>query len=328
MENFKYIWEITGLVTESKVQTMKNIIITILFYLITLNTFGQDLICECCMYSSLKYHETFENSIVPEIIKKNNIKVLTIYNTSKEILNTPKDTTYKIVNKEYTEMILKFNSNGYVIEQISNGYLNEFQRDNKNKILYKTSYYLDSLGNKDKFIDKKWLYTYSNGLLKQKKELDNNQKIQPDSISSFESYEYDMKARIIKEIRNTYYEGTKPYYYQTINKYHDVLKSSSSITRDKKSLFSIISTKYDSNQKPLNIKWYKGKSNKILEERKYNYNKDGQLIKLNVENFGLATECPDNGNYSDTYSYSSLNLINKIKHQFGNTICELRFEYK
>lgn len=312
---------------------MKNIIISALFYLITLNTFGQDLICECCTYSSLQYEETFENKIIPEVIKKNKIKVLTIYNTSKEILKTAKDTTYTIVNKEYKEMILKFNSNGYVIEQIlfSHGRYNdsnEFIRDNNNKILSKTFYYLDSLGNKDKVIDNKWLYTYLNGQLKQRKELGYNQKIQPDNKSSFESYEYDKNGRILKEIRNTFIEGSESFYYQTIIKYDDLAKSSTSITRDKKSVFSTTKTKYDSNQKPLDIKYYDGTNNKILEQKKYAYNKNGQLLKLNVTNFGLATECPDNGSYSDTYSYSSLNLINKIKHQFEKTICELRFEYK
>lgn len=307
---------------------MKKIIISVLFYLITINTFAQDLICECCTYSSLQYEETFENKIIPEVIKKNNIKVLTIYNTSKEILKTSKDTTYKIVNKEYEEMILKFNSSGYVIEQISKGYLNEFQRDDKNKILSKTSYYLDSLGNKDKFINNKWSYIYLNGLLKQKKELDNNQKIQPDNISTFESYEYDKNGRILKKTDNTFIDDSQSFYYQTITKYNDVAKSSISITRDKKSVFSTSNTKYDSNQKPLDIKYYDGRNNKILEQKQYSYNKNGQLIKLIVKNFGLATECPDNGSYSDTYSYSSLNLIDKIKHQFEKTICELRFEYK
>lgn len=307
---------------------MKKIIISVLFYLITINTFAQDLICECCTYSSLQYEETFENKIIPEVIKKNNIKVLTIYNTSKEILKTSKDTTYKIVNKEYKEMILKFNSSGYVIEQISKGYLNEFQRDDKNKILSKTSYYLDSLGNKDKFINNKWSYIYLNGLLKQKKELDNNQKIQPDNISTFESYEYDKNGRIIKKTDNTFIDDSQSFYYQTITKYNDVAKSSISITRDKKSVFSTSNTKYDSNQKPLDIKYYDGRNNKILEQKQYSYNKNGQLIKLTVKNFGLATECPDNGSYSDTYLYSSLNLIDKIKHQFEKTICELRFEYK
>lgn len=307
---------------------MKNIIISVLFYLIALNTYAQDLICECCTYSSLQYEEAFENKIIPEVIKKNNIKVLTIYNTSKEILKTSKDTTYKIVNKEYKEMILKFNSSGYVIEQISKGYLNEFKRDDKNKILSKTSYYLDSLGNKDKFINNKWSYIYLNGLLKQKKELDINQKMQPDNISTFESYEYDKNGRILKKTDNTFIDESQSIYYQTITKYNDIAKSSISITRDKKSVFSTSNTKYDSNQKPSDIKYYDGRNNKILEQKQYSYNKNGQLIKLTVKNFGIVTECPDNGSYSDTYSYSSLNLIDKIKHQFAKTICELRFEYK
>nr|WP_315247600.1 hypothetical protein [uncultured Flavobacterium sp.] len=311
---------------------MKNKIILVLFCLITLNTFGQAEVCDCCTYS-LKYEEAFENKIIPEVIKKNNIKILTIYNTSKEFLKTAKDTTYRIVNKEYKEMILKFNSSGYVIEQISFYHgryndLNEFLRDNKNKILSKTFYYLDSLGNKDKVINNEWSYIYFNGLLKQKKELDYNQKIQPDNKSSFESYEYDINGRIIKEIMNTFIDDTESIYYQTITKYDDVTKSSTSITRDKKNVFSTTNSKYDSNQKPLDIKYYEGENNKILEQKKYTYNKNGQLIKLIVKNFGIATECPDNGNYSDTYFYSSLNLIDKIKHQFGKNICELRFEYK
>lgn len=313
---------------------MKIKIIIAVICLFTLNTFGQNAICECCTYSSLQYKENFEDIFNPEIIKSNNIKELTVFITSKEILNTKKDTTYKIVNKEYREMILKFNKSGYVTEHIlftqlgSYNAVREYKRDNQNKIITKTSYYLDSLGKKDEFIDERWTYTYLNGRLKQKKEVGNTQKVQPDSKSSFENYEYDINGRIVKNTRNTPLEGSEAIYYQTITTYNDVAKSSTAITKNAKSVFSVTNTQYNSNQKPLNIKFREGKNNKILEQENYIYNIKGQLLKFNVKNLGLATECPDSGDYSDQYFYSALNLIDKIKHSYNKTICELRFEYK
>ena len=78
----------------------------------------------------------------------------------------------------------------------------------------------------------------------------------------------------------------------------------------------------------MNTKFFDGRNNKILEEKKFSYNTIGQLSKFEVKNFGMGTECPDGGNLTDDYTYSSLNLISNIRHHYKNTICELRFSYR
>jgi hypothetical protein len=315
--------------------TMTKVFKSFTFLLFVSTAFGQYTICDCCTYSSFQNEETFENQFNPEIIKNNKIKELTIYTTSKQISDKPKDTTFKIVDKEYKEMILRFNASGFVEAQILFNRLgqyhsiNEFTRDGNNKILSKSFHYLDSVGKKDEeFLVDKWVYTYSNKLLKQKKKLDDKHTIQPDTKSSFESYEYDSNGRVITETRNTYYEGSESFFYQTKVKYNDTTKSSNAITRDKKKLFSTIKTIYYSNQKPLTVKFIDGRKNKTLEEKIFTYTTNGQLLKLEVKNSGMGTECPDGGNFSDTYIYSSLNLIDNIKHNYKKTVCSLRFVYK
>ena len=69
-------------------------------------------------------------------------------------------------------------------------------------------------------------------------------------------------------------------------------------------------------------------NNKLLEESTFTYNNTEQLIKFQVKNLGIASECPDGGNFEDIYTYSSLQLIEKIQHYYENTLCQLRFIYK
>ena len=314
---------------------MTKIFYSLLFLIFTNSAWGQYTICDCCTYSSLQYEEKLEDIFNPETIKKNNIKELTIFTTSKQASSNPKDTVFKIVDKEYREMKLTFNAKGYVDSKIFFNRLgqfhsiHEFTRDNNNKILTKTFHYLDSLGKKDEeFSVEKWIYKYSNGNLNQIKKLGDKLIEQPDNKSSFEMFEYDLKGRIIKQTRQSYYDFTEPSFYQTIVKYNDTTLTSTAITKDKKKLFSTVKTQYTANQKPLNVKFFDGRNNKLLEQKIFTYTSNGQLIKFETKNSGMGTECPDGGNLTDEYTYSTLNLISNIKHHYKNTVCELRFVYR
>jgi hypothetical protein len=314
---------------------MTKIFYSVLFLIFTNSAWGQYTICDCCTYSSLQYEENLENIFNPEIIKKNKIKELTIFTTSKQASNNPKDTVFKIVDKEYREMKLTFNANGYVESKVFFNRLgqfhsiHEFIRDNNNKILTKTFHYLDSLGKKDEtFLVQKWVYKYSGGNLYQIKELGEKLIEQPDNKSSYQMFEYDSKGRISKQTRQSYYDFTEPSLYQTIVKYNDTTHSSTAITKDKKKLFSTVKTQYTAIQKPLSVKFFDGRNNKLLELKVFTYTSSGQLAKFETKNSGMGTECPDGGNLTDDYTYTTLNLISNIKHRYKKTICELRFVYR
>ena len=315
---------------------MKKKLFTIIFIFILGISFGQDseyTICDCCTYSMFQFKNDFDKTFSPAIIKANNIKELTIYTTSKRKENQ-KD-SFKVVDKEYKEMIFRFNANGYVESQIlfnrrgQYHSIYNFKRSNDNKVLSKTFHYLDSLGKKiDDLMTQKWKYVYSDYNLIEVKKLDENSIEQPDDKSDFVFYNYDIKGRVIEQISHSYYdEQIEPSIYKTKIKYNEISNESVSITKEKKELFSTKKIKYTKSQKLLNEKTFDG-NNKLIEESKFTYNNNEQLIKFQVKNSGLATECPDGGDFEDIYSYSSLQLIEKIQHYYENTLCQLRFIYK
>ena len=291
-------------------------------------------ICDCCTYSIFQYKNDYDNVFPPTTIKNNGVRELTIYTTSRQSKSS-KDTTYAIVDPEYREMTFLFNSAGYVETQIvfnRRGHYHsvyDYTRDNNNKVLTKTFHYLDETGKKmEDFIPEKWIYTYSDNRLTKIKKLDNKFIEQPDNKSDYTAYIYDYKGRATIETRQLYYDWTESTYYQTKTKYNDTSNTSIATTRDRKKVFSIVKTKYTTNQKPVNEKFYDGRNNKLLQDENFTYNSEGQLIKYQVKNSGMGTECPDGGNFQNIIIYSDLKLIDRIRHQYKNTVCELRFVYK
>lgn len=315
---------------------MKKLITKILIFISAIS-FAQKsnyTICDCCTYSMFRYKNDYDKAFSPAIIKANKIKELTIYTTSKQKENQ-KDSPFKVVDKEYREMIFRFNASGYVESQIifnrGGKYhsMYNFKRNNNNKILSKTFHYLDSLGKKiDDFLPEKWTYVYSvNNITKVKKLADNSIEL-PDSKSDYSSYIYDEKGRVITEISYSYYDDqTEPSFYQKIIKYNDLSNESVSITKNQKELFSTEKINYTKSQKPINEKLF-DRNNVLLMEIIFTYNNIEQLTKYHVKNLGTASECPDDGNFEDVYNYSSLQLIENIKHNYKNTVCELRFVYQ
>lgn len=314
----------------------KQFLFSILLFISTVS-FGQDsdyTICDCCTYSMFQFKNDYAHVFNPATIKANNIRELTIYTTSKQA-STSTDTSFKTVDKEYKEMIFRFNSNGYVETQIVFNRRGQYQssydftRDNNNKVLTKTFHYLDSTGKKmTDFLPEQWIYKYSDSRLIKIKKLGNKFVEQPDSISDYTTYGYDAKDRVITETRQLYYDWTEPAYYQTKTKYNDTTYTSISTTKDRTKLFSTVKSKYTASQKPLNEKSFDGRNDKLLDEKIYSYNDKGQLTKFQVKNSGMASECPDGNNFEDIYYYSSLQLIDSIRHHYKNTFCELRFTYK
>jgi hypothetical protein len=316
---------------------MTKYILSLVLFVICTSSYGQQsdyTICDCCTYSMFQYHNDYDHILSPAIIKTSGIKELVIFTTSRQSKSS-KDTVFKIVDPEYKEMIFRFNKDGYVETQI---FFNRrgkyhsvynFTRDNNNKILAKTFHYLDSIGNRvEDFLPEKWIYVYSDNHLIKVKKLGAKFDEQPDNKSDFTAYDYDIKGRIITETRQLYYDWTEPSFYQSKTKYNDTTTTSIEMTRDKKKLFSIVKTKFTKTQKLLNEKFYDGRNNKLLQETIFTYNNNEQLITFQVKNSGMGTECPEGGNFTDTYSYTRLQLIDSIKHKYRNTICELRFVYK
>jgi hypothetical protein len=296
--------------------------------------FGQSTLCDCCTYESLQWTENFEKWFPPAGIIKDKIKSVTIYTTSRQS-GLSNDTTLKIVDPEYREMILNFNEKGYVIERIYFNRLgkfhsiNEFQRDSYNRIITKTFFYLDeSTGVKDEtFLPKKWIYSYNDSLLIKKKQLGNKFIELPDKKSEYFTYDYDPKARLVSTTHFTYYDDHSPYIFKSKTTYDDAENTKITITRHKGKVLTKEKTTYYSDKNSDFTVLFNGKGKKI-GDRFYDYNNMGMLTGLETINLGMFTECLDGGNLIEFYSYSDSNLLTRIEHIYKNTFCTLRFEFQ
>lgn len=286
---------------------------------------AQDSICHCSTYSMLQYANDYDHIFPPAEIKANHFKEVTIYTTAKR--------GNSAAVAEYKEMIFRFNAEGYVSAQILfNGVgryhsMYEFHRDYNNKVITKTFQYLDENGDKpdDSFPDK-WIYVYSNYQLVKVKKLDYNYSENPDNQSDYTMYTYDDKGRETAKTWQIPLLGNEPIYYETRIKYNDTTHTSVATTNNKKQLFSKTITQYTGTSKPLTEKLYDG-SNKLIQEKKYTYNSSEQLIEYQEKNLGMASECPGNGTFTNTLSYTQ-KLIAIMRHRYENTTCSLRFDYK
>jgi hypothetical protein len=316
---------------------MTKIFISLILLLIVSTAFAQYTICDCCS-ASLTYKTEKEDSLFnPALIRQNNIHGLTIRTTSKKLIIKAKDTTLNIVDKEYNEYIFKFNKAGYIDRKIWFNRLGqyhsvyEYTRDANNKITKVVFHYLDSLGNISKDFDMPETtdYSYTNGYLSKTKERDNDQKVQPDQKSSYQTFEYDTKGRQIKKYSYRYYDFAEPFSYTTNIRYNDTTKTITSKTTDiSNKLFTTAQIKCDKNWNILNSKLY-DKSNKLLQDNNYLYNSNDQLTSVIIRSFpGMGTECPDGGNFTNIYSYNQLGLLDNIRHQYKTTECTMRFIYK
>ncbi|MBK8563386.1 MAG: hypothetical protein IPN76_08560 [Saprospiraceae bacterium] len=308
-----------------------------IFLINKLVLFGQDSdysICDCCTYSFFQDKNDFNDVLPPDEIKANNLKKLTIYTTSKQ-RKIPIDSSFKVVDAEYKEMIFHFNSDGYIVTKIvfnRRGHFHsiyEFERDSDNKILSKTFHYLDEKGNKTlDFLSERWIYEYSNSQLVKAKKLGSNYGVLPDSKSHFYIYAYDERGRVVSETAQLYYDAGTSLYYKSTTEYNDTTNTAVEKTKDKDMLTLIAKTKYSESNKPLSQEFFDGRDNKMFQEVILTYNMNEQLINHQVKSMNLGTECADGGNFVNAISYSPKNLIDKILHQYENTVCELRFDYQ
>lgn len=318
---------------------MKSKWLLLIFLIPATITFAQESdysICDCCTYAVFGDKNDFDAVFPPVLIKAHGIKELTIHTTSSQS-SGPHDTVFKVLDKEYREMMFRFDDAGHVITQVvfnSRGrynYIHELTRNGAHQILSKSFYYLDSNGNKTTLLlPNRWIYTYSGNRLSRIKKLGPDFSELPDSVSDINSYTYDGAGRVIVKKSQMYFKySAASHYSQTITTtYNDVTHTEVSLIRDSGRLAVRIKTAYRSDQKPTDRQTFDGAGKKLLGEEIYHYNIVGQLTRYKAESFGMGSECPDGSTFEDLYSYSSLYLIEGIRHRYGNTLCQLSFVYR
>jgi len=286
---------------------------------------GQVDICECCSYSSLQYRKSYEDIFPPNLIQ--NKEILEV------VVNTQGETKYR-------EMKFKFDKNGYVISRT--GYnrmgqphsIYEYDRDETGRVTKRTFTYLDSLENK--LLDFSWPeiidFTYDkNNRLKKSKERDIYGNIIKDSKTTYTSYKYDNRGRVIKKI-SYYYFGfniAKPSKYITRFTYKDSEFKGESKTYINGRLFLTSKIDYNKNWKSLKEDDYNNLVNKVSSETNFLYDSLDRLTTYDTKSGdGSSSECPDGGTYTEKYVYGDDGLLYEIIHTYGTVKCTMTFEYK
>jgi hypothetical protein len=314
---------------------MVKLLFTSFFLIILKVAIGQYTICDCCS-ASLYYKSNIEDSVFnASLIKSNKITELTVFTTSQKMTVKAKDMTYAVVDKEYKELIFRFNSQGLVVKKTVFNRLGQFHsvydytRDASGRVVKIVFHYLDSLGVPDEnFLVETKDYYYTGNYLSKIKQRDDKQNTVPDDKSGYEAFDYDNKGRVIKATYYTYYDWTKPMNFYRATSYNDSLNRSVTKTFDNKRLFTTENVLFDKYKNPT-LSRLLDKSNKLLRENQYTYDNNNRLIKHTQKSYpGMGTECPDGGNFINIYSYNSSGLLDKIQHKFKTIQCLLIFDWR
>ncbi len=243
-------------------------------------------------------------------------------------------------DSSYREMKFIFDSEGRVAVRtlynrkgIPHSVYN-FDRNIDGFIIKQTFNYIDSLeqpfeNSSPEVID----FSYdTKERISKKKERDFYGKIRDDSESTYTTYQYDDKGRIIEEYRQYYYEGktdNEVSKYFTDWMFDDSKSTSISETWLNNNLFLSTKTTYNSKGKPLSEIQFNNLRKKHAGQTKYKYNENNQLIWFSIRSGeGSISECPDGGTYTESYSYGNDDLIKSIEHSYGLTTCKMVFNYE
>ena len=322
-------------------------ILYISLLLFGINLFAQDNqnMCECCSYGSLQYVEDYETVFPKKLIASKKIKEVIIYTTGHnrikkdDLKNANTIVIQKPLTSEYKELKFKFNDDGLVISRteyiLGRPHMKyDFERNNPGLIVKETAYYIDSTEQISTYELGKDIKDYkydAKGRLIQKKERDYNGTIVPDAQASFMQFEYDVKNRMVKRIRQIYidFEGSTTHRNITTYRFDNMNYSASYKMNDDGELFATGKMTYTKDWKILSDKSYNNKLKKNSFDIEYEYMEDGRISLFKITaGEGAGSECPDGGSYTDEYIYNDEGLLDGILHHYNNYTCEMRFVYK
>lgn len=294
-------------------------------------TRGQNDVCECCAYNSLKFKNDFTGILPSDLIQKAKVQTVMVYTESI-------DQSSK-ASAKYREMKLQIDNQGQVISKTEYNRkgkphsIYEFERNTKGQAIKQTFTYLDSLEQKStgfsasEVID--YTYDTQNRLVKSK-ERDFTGNSVVDEKSNYSKFQYDAKGRLIEETRQYYYEdsGSETAVYKTTFTYFgDKLKGESK-TYENKQLFLTTKVTYNKSWKPIKEEEYKNLMNRPASTTNYKYDLRGRLVYYDTNaGGGSGSECPDGGTFTETYEYDNKGLLSRITHSFGESKCVMTFDY-
>ena len=126
---------------------IKYIIIILIVGITPIKLLGQENVCDCCSYSSLKNQQDYNEIFDPILIKSEKIKEVLVFTKVKSISDT-------MQIKKYREIKFKFNKDGLVILKTHYNRMGkphsiyELKRNRYGKIVQQIFNYADSLEQK------------------------------------------------------------------------------------------------------------------------------------------------------------------------------------
>ena len=294
-------------------------------------TRGQNDVCECCAYNSLKFKNDFTGVFPPDLIQKAKVQTVTVYTESFDVSS-------KAIAK-YREMKFKIDNHGQVTSKTEYNRkgkphsIYEFERNAKGQAIKQTFTYLDSLEQKStgfsapEVID--YTYDTQNRLVKsQERHFKANSVV--DEKSNYSRFQYDTKGRLIEETRQYYYEGSglETAVYKTTFTYFGDKLAGESKTYENKKLFLTTKFTYNKSWRPIKEEEYNNLMNRPAATTNYKYDLMGRLVYYETRaGGGSGSECPDGGTFTETYEYDDKGLLSRITHSFGKNTCVMTFEY-
>ncbi len=307
---------------------LKHISLFVILLTTSYNLFAQDSMCACCMYGSFEYQQEYAEQFNPKLIKSKKIKKVLIYTHAQSADDT-------IESKKYRELKFQFDRNGRVAVKIVYNRKGKphssytYKRNRYGNKYQETFRYIDSLEkvitrSSPKIID--YTYDRKNRLIKIK-ERDYKGKVIADAKSKFSTIAYDKKHRIIKVIsyRNHHEE---PSVGITTYTFSDATLSATYQSESNRILNASGIITYTKDWKPTLEKMYNERLKKDSFTIYSEYDTSGRLLKKQVTTRpDYISECPENGNYIDLYTYDENGFLASIRHTYNNITCEMIFEY-
>lgn len=295
------------------------------------NLAAQANICECCAYHSLRHIREYEQLFPPASIKATGTKSLVFYTRVRTAEGQIADST----KAPYREIEFRFDALGYVAEiiQYGNGGVafGKFKliRDvATHNIQLTTLQFLDPFGNvmtafpsatTDYFYDER-------NLLTQTKVRSRRGEILPDSLASYNRFEYDNRRRVVRSRDYSWYPTVESLDNKTETVFNDADFTSRSRLSTGPNLLRTSETSYNTDWKPLRQIDTDPATGELMAEQTWKYDDSGRLIHYTLRSAAGAGECPDGGTFEETYTYTANGILSKVEHVFGGNLCETTTE--
>lgn len=307
-----------------------NLILLLPFFLLTAATpvAAQNNVCECCAYHSLRHIREYEQLFPPASIRAAGTKALIFYTRVRAVGDQTADSR----PATYREIEFRFDAQGYVAEiiQYGNGGVafgkNKLVRDvATHNIQMTTLLFLDPFGNAmtafpssttDYFYDEKNLLTKTKvrGL---------KGEILPDSLASYQQFEYDILRRVIRSRDYSWYPTAESLDNGTETVFNDTNFTSRSRLSTGPDLLMTSETSYNTDWQPVRQVDTDPATGEPIAEQNWKYDDNGRLVRYTIRSFSGGSECPDGGTFEETHTYTPEGILQKVEHVFDGHLCEI-----